>query len=238
MKTVKTSSILIGLAMLAAAGLAVALTPGRLIPKSEIPDLEASVPSQFGEWRKLDTGIVQMNLTPRQDDEGKDIASLTYDQVLMRTYQRTDGAVVMLALAYGEQQRQELKIHRPELCYVSQGFQVKPVGIAEYTYAGKHIVSTHLVAQNGARVEPITYWIRIGDKFVRNAWETRGTIFAAGLKGDVLDGILVRVSTAGPKGYDVETAYAVQAEFLKDLIGALDPKTRRMLVGGANQPAS
>jgi len=42
----------------------------------------------------------------------------------MRAYQNSQGQIVYLALAWGEQQRQEVKIHRPDLCYVAQGFKV------------------------------------------------------------------------------------------------------------------
>ncbi len=38
----------------------------------------------------------------------------------LRSYVNANGDVVMLALAYGRHQRQEIKIHRPELCYTSQ----------------------------------------------------------------------------------------------------------------------
>jgi EpsI family protein len=236
LKSVKLGSLAIGMAMLGAAGLAVALTPTRAIPKSEVPSLEKAVPTQFGAWREVQTGLIQMNLTPRQDAEGNDIASLTYDQILMRTYHRSDGATVMLALAYGEEQRQEIKIHRPELCYVSQGFQVRAVPGSNFTYRGSNeIATTHLIARNGQREEPITYWIRIGDRFVRNAWETRGTIFAAGLNRKVLDGILVRVSSIEAHGSDPSNAYAIQEQFLTDLIDALDSPGRRMLLGGQSQ---
>ncbi len=46
-----------------------------------------------------------------------------YDDVLMRTYRRADGARVMAAFAYGRSQTQELKIHRPELCYSRAGLR-------------------------------------------------------------------------------------------------------------------
>ena len=67
-----------------------------------------------------------------------------------------------------------------------------PVSGPDYAYRGSEIATTRLVAQNAQREEPITYWIRIGDPLVRNARETRGTIFAAWLNRKVLDGILVR----------------------------------------------
>ncbi len=115
--------VLIGAAMVVASGLAIALTPNRhLVPEGAV-NLEQMIPRDFKGWREVKTGIIQMDLSPRDGEERT--MQQPYDQTLMRTYVRDDGAVVMLALAYGRTQRQEVKIHRPELCYVAQGFAVK-----------------------------------------------------------------------------------------------------------------
>ncbi len=47
-----------------------------------------------------------------------------YDDVLMRAYGNSQGDIVLLAVAYGRNQRQEVKIHRPDVCYTAQGFQL------------------------------------------------------------------------------------------------------------------
>lgn len=138
----------------------------------------------------------------------------------------------MLALAYGERQRQELKIHRPELCYVAQGFQVTAQKTDTEEFRGSQVNLTRLLARSERRTEPISYWIRIGDSFVRNAWETRTAIFREGLRGRVPDGILVRVSNAQPSGAEQMSSYAIHDEFIRDLLDALDPAGRRMLLGG------
>lgn len=88
-------------------------------------DLNALVPKEFGEWREVRSAFVQVDLTPRRDgEEAERTTDSPYDQTVIRTYVRRAGATVMLALAYGSKQRQDVKIHRPELCYVAQGFQV------------------------------------------------------------------------------------------------------------------
>mgnify|MGYP003340463721 CR=1 FL=1 len=51
-----------------------------------------------------------------------------YDQTLMRTYANSHGEQIMLALAWGERQRQDVKVHRPEVCYPAQGFAIRQIG--------------------------------------------------------------------------------------------------------------
>jgi EpsI family protein len=138
----------------------------------------------------------------------------------------------MLALAYGREQRQEVKIHRPELCYVSQGFAVKGKSTEMVEIGQGAPVPVHrLLTGNEARLEPVTYWIRIGDRLVDNAWESRAAIFMDGLQGKIPDGILVRVSTVVKAGADVPAAYAVQEAFLKDLLNVLSGPAKTALLG-------
>ena len=155
-----------------------------------------------------------------------------YDQTLMRAYVRDDGAMVMLALAYGRSQRQEVKIHRPEGCYVAQGFAVKSKKADVQEIApGTQVSVNRLLTEKGRHLEPVTYWIRIGDKLTSNAWESRTVVFLEGLQGRIPDGMLVRVSTSLSAGADVSAAYAVQDAFLKDLVSVLSGPGKTALLG-------
>jgi EpsI family protein len=155
-----------------------------------------------------------------------------YDQVLMRSYGRSDGTIVMLALAYGRNQRQEVKIHRPELCYVAQGFEVvdRKIGTLRLSDT-RGIEAYRIVARGRDRVEPVTYWIRIGDRVVRNAWDSRMKILRDGLKGTVPDGLLVRASSLTRSTGDIPAAHEIQEQFLGDLYRALDEGSRAKLTG-------
>lgn len=217
--------------MLAAAVLATMLAPVKLDAAGTDIDLEALVPKAFGDWRVVPSGIVQVDLTPRRDEERS--TDDPYDQTVMRTYVRNDGAVVMLALAYGQRQRQEVKIHRPELCYAAQGFEVRAREAASLDLRdGQRVAVTRLLAQGGARAEPVTYWIRIGDEITPSAWQSRLAILREGLQGRIPDGILVRVSSAQPRALlDQQAAYRAQAEFLRELLAALEPRVQRLLIG-------
>lgn len=231
------SHLALGIAMLAAAAAAIAMTP-RAQPDTDSVELEALLPDRIGEWRRIETGLVQMDLAPRRDGDAS--IDNPYDQTLLRTYAREDGALMMVALAYGARQRQEVKIHRPELCYVAQGFRVSDRSSGALTLAdGGAVTATRLLAQSDRRIEPVTYWIRIGDQITQSAWQSRATIFRAGLLGRIPDGILVRVSQAFPPGNaPLERSYALQEEFLRALVGGLDARGRTLVTGGAADAAA
>ena len=98
------------------------LTPRTPARAGDGAALAQLVPRSFGEWRELDAPAAAVD--PRGQRPGETDSEAPYDDVLMRSYINARGDVVMLALAYGRHQRQEIKIHRPELCYTSQGFAV------------------------------------------------------------------------------------------------------------------
>jgi EpsI family protein len=152
----------------------------------------------------------------------------------MRTYRRTDGARVMVAIAYGRRQTQEVKIHRPELCYYAQGFAVSPLGSRAVELDGaRNVESLALLTQNRSRTEIVTYWIRVGDALVNDPWELRFEIFREGLEGRVPDGLLVRASSLAGSADGAERELALQHEFLADLYRVVPDATRRFLVGTA-----
>ena len=226
------ANLIAGIAMVAAALLSIVATPRTHEVPEDAVNLARMVPTEFGRWKEMKTGIVQMDLAPREGEERT--TDQPYDQVLMRSYERDDGAIVMLALAYGRSQRQEVKIHRPELCYVAQGFEVVNREKTKVVLAPETTVSAYrLMTRTRGRVEPVTYWIRIGNIIAETAWQSRWKIFTDGLTGIVPDGLLVRASSALPIDADLGPAYRMQNEFLADLFAAVKPDDRRSLAGGA-----
>ncbi|MCU0870310.1 MAG: EpsI family protein [Burkholderiales bacterium] len=219
-------------AMVVAVVLSIAMTPRTHEVATDAVQLDRMVPSEFGRWKELKTAAIQMDLAPRDGEEKS--MDQPYDQTVMRTYQRDDGAVVMLALAYGRTQKQEVKIHRPELCYVAQGFEVLRSQRTTLDLGASHpqVPVYRLTTRNKGRQEPVTYWIRIGDQITANALESRMKILRAGLfDGEVPDGLLVRTSSAVPLNAPVDDEYQQQADFLRDLFAAIPPATRTALVG-------
>lgn len=214
--------------MVASAATAIALTPKQLYAPGQKPEtsLEDLVPKSFGEWH-LAPDTAQQIVNPTV------LASLArfYTDNLSRTYVNNKGERVMLSLAYGADQSRAMQVHKPEVCYVGQGFVIdSPAkGNTLVEHDKLDIPNMRLVAKLGPRSEPITYWIRSGDYVVRGWFEQNVARAKNGLvKGYTPDGLLVRVSTIDT---NKEQAYKVHDRFIADLVAASPAKTRAMLLG-------
>jgi EpsI family protein len=192
--------------------------------------LEEIVPAQIGEWHVVPTAGVQVSVL----NQGETSTDQPYDEVLSRSYVNTKGDVVMLALAYGKNQRQEIKIHRPDLCYPAQGFKLISsvnttfTGIATAT-SGAPIQGRRLLVRNDRSDEVVSYWIRIGDSYSSNPWDIRWGIMKEGLQGRMTDGILVRASQRLPMGVDPAVHHELVEGFMKDLLASLSPQAKLVL---------
>lgn len=217
-------NLVIGSLMAGAAFGAVALKPTKKISTEQDKfDLEVMIPKTFGTW-KLDETVVPLKLDPETQ---RKLAKI-YDQTLSRTYINQRGEQVMLSIAYGGDQSSNLQVHKPEVCYTAQGFEVmKNVGGQLVTQYGQLPIK-RLVAVQNMRNEPITYWITVGDKAIKTGLEQRIQSLSYGLTGKVPDGMLVRVSTISR---DEAQAYQVQDTFVNDMLRAVDDKARVRLVG-------
>ena len=225
MKVLRHSGLRVGLAMLAAAGLALAATPREHVSAETIAktNLEAMVPEHFGDWR-LDTHERLGKLSP----ELQAVVAKTYDQTLDRIYSNTQGQRIMLSVAYGGNQDNSMQIHRPEVCYPVQGFKVAGERTGEILLDYGRLPVKRLLATLGTRNEPITYWLVIGDQVAAFGMQRRLATLKYGLTGHIPDGMLVRVSSIDA---NTEAAYRVQDDFIKTMLVALNGKDRVRLMG-------
>jgi EpsI family protein len=219
-------SVLVAVLLILAALFAVKLTPTIHVVNAT-PDLDTIIPMEFGEWKQIADPFTQVGLTTG----GNDLASQLYDKIVMRTYANNSGDRVMLAIAYAREQKQDIKIHRPEVCYVAQGFQL--LNKTNYTInvsAAKPIKAQRLLVSNQNRYETVSYWVRIGDDYPAGGMSARLKILRDGLKGKVLDGVLVRVSTAISDQAGSAAAYQRQEDFLKNLLVTLPSDQKSILI--------
>lgn len=219
--------VAVGLAMLLAAGLTLAMTPTqRIAVNKEAIDLEKMIPKEFGEW-KLDPTVVSLLVSPNLQ------ATLdkTYNQILARTYVNHEGRRIMLSLAYGQDQSHSTQIHKPEVCYPAQGFSIISMAKDQVSTSSGNIASMRIVTRQGQRSEPVTYWIRVGDMVVRGAVEQNLARIRYGLKGYIPDGLLFRVSEISQ---DVSSSFALQDQFVDNLLSALRPTGRHALIGATS----
>lgn len=221
--TPKLRTLLIGLCMLAAAGMAYAMKPTRHIAAVDKLDLETLIPRQFGAWTEEQNQPMQV-VDPRQQETINRI----YSQVLMRSYVNAQGVRVMLSIAYGSNQSDDLAVHRPEVCYPAQGAQLLSTTNASLPTQWGEIPIRRLTTQFGPRHEPVTYWVMVGDRAIIGSLQGKLAQLRYGFRGQIPDGMLVRASTIDP---DDARAFTQQAQFLQDMLAAVPPETRKRLSG-------
>ena len=222
----KLRPLVLGLAMILAAILAVVATP-KPIAKGEQPILETLIPKQFGDW-SIDPAIIPVLPSPDQQQ----VLQETYDQMVNRTYVNSKGERVMISIAYGSRQNQKLKAHRQEVCYASQGFQVRNVVHQTARVAGADIMVTRMFAVSKQREEPVTYWFTVGGQVVQSHLERLLAQVQYGIAGTIPDGVLVRVSNISS---NEQAAYQQHLVFINALLATMPPQSQRRFVGNSYQ---
>lgn len=224
MKLISFKHLMIGLTMLGAVGLSYALTPKAKIADQESRlNLETMIPQRFGDW-KVDETIVPLQVSP----DLQAALDKVYNQTLTRTYVNSKDDRVMLSIAYGADQSDNVQIHLPEGCYAGQGFAVSTKTESVMQTLFGQIPVAKLIASKGSRNEPITYWVVVGGQVARDSWEMKKAKLKFALKGEVADGILIRVSSITP---DAQRGYEIQREFSEAMLAAIPAKYRSRLIG-------
>jgi len=216
--------LLIGGACLAAAGAAYGLKPRRtvtLLGKGRLADL---VPLRFGAWAGRD---VRDLVAPKEENS---LAAKLYSQTVERVYRNdATGDEVMMLLAYGSRETDELQLHRPEVCYPAFGFALSHNSATRLALAsGVSLPIRRLVADAPERRESIAYWSRLGDSLPSSGGEQRMDRFKAALKGYVTDGLLARFSVAGD---DPDHDLAIAESAIVQLLKAVSPSSLPVLIG-------
>lgn len=225
MKSASFHVFLTCLALIGSAAMAEALTPRTLMAQGvDSLDLDKLIPRSFGLWRPVpDIRVVE---PPGSDTLSREI----YNQEVARGYADGEGHIVMLLVAYGMSQSDRLQLHRPEICYAAQGFRVsRPIGATiAYRQDRPPIKATRLIAQREERLEPVTYWMRIGNDIANGVLQRQILKVTYGLRGLIPDGALIRISTVGiPK----EAAFTLQQQFIQDFLTSLSEPAQKFFVG-------
>lgn len=219
-------NVLLMLLMLLASGLALALRPTQKLVDGRAPmNLQALVPSAFGDWREEPQTTAAI-VDPQQQATIDKI----YKQTLSRTYVNGDGERVMLSLAYGDDQRDSMQLHYPEVCYPAQGFLVQSNQAGTLATGFGEIPVRRLMTSQGNRNEPLTYWTLIGDRAVMGGIDSKLAQMHYGIRGMIPDGLLFRVSSINP---DTKVGHALQEDFVRSMVAALSPEARVKLIGAA-----
>jgi EpsI family protein len=218
--------LLIGSACVVAAGVAYALQPRRHLSLLGQQRLDRIVPPAFGKWTSREAG----DLVSAQTDDS--LAAELYDQMLERRYRHAVSETeIMVLMAHGEVQSNELQIHRPETCYPAFGFVLSnDRKIQLQLPGGSAIPARSLVADAPGRRETVIYWTRLGEFLPTDGSEQRTDRVRAALGGYVADGLLARFSVLGAT---VETSFAAIVGFIPELLKAVSPEQLPALIGNS-----
>jgi EpsI family protein len=174
----------------AAAALSVSLKPRRHVSLLGGLPLAEIVPSTIGNWQSKDVSDLL-------DAKGEgNLMNRIYGQTVERVYRNTRTQTeIMMLLAYGDTQSNDLQLHRPEVCYPAFGLEIlanRPIGIP--LSAWFRLPARSLLAHSPSRDEAIVYWSRLGDFLPTNGSEQRIDRLRTTLEGYVADGLLARLS--------------------------------------------
>lgn len=175
----------------------------------QAPDLASAVPNRFGEWAAVENAH---QIALATNDPGAKSQDQPYDQVVMRTYRGPAGQHVMMALAYADAQQQDVKIHRPEVCYPAQGFTVTSLQAMTFPDGP----GVRMTTSGRGREELVLYWVRIDRTRTNSGFHARWIILKEGLKGRLIDGSLFRVSVILQPGQSRQEAEQVLITFVQD----------------------
>ncbi len=180
------------------------------------PDIEAMLPDQFGDWTRIVLGAA---ILPSEIDLGPGEA------VAYRAYRDQAGRVITLVVAYGPPLGDSVRLHRPESCYVAQGFSISNRQIGQINVGEGLAPVVRLKTENTTRREAVSYLLRDGDAYVGHVSGHEILNIKRGLRS-VSDGALIRVSSTGAS----DAVFDVHSAFLEAFTGALSPTARAVFL--------
>ena len=213
-------NLLTGAAMMGAAAVAHARQPQAIAKRMAKGTIEKLIPTTIGGWTfETTSGLV----LPPPDA----LMDRLYDETLTRVYSRPESPAIMMLIAYGSVQDGLLQLHRPEVCYPVGGYQLTQTQIENFDLSpNTRIPIRTFTAASPGRVEQVMYWTRVGSVMPTTWAEQRWAVVRANLKGDIPDGMLVRISTVDG---NMATSIPLMQDFVRDLAKALSPSTQRLL---------
>lgn len=231
----KSGRVGVVLASIAIAGTAIGaevFAPRQLMARTAASQsLEDVIPRQFGNWKLVPDISPVKPVDPEAFVQPPDpFSAKVYSQEVARGYTDGQGHIVMFLIAYGPVQNYKLKAHRPEICYTANGFRISEKVSSTLDYSDRSLKVTRLVAERESRYEPITYWMKIGNDISNGVVDNQLSRMKYGLRGIIPDGALIRVSTVG---LAKDASFALQDQFIQDLLNALPAQERAFLLGNA-----
>ena len=205
----------------AAAAAAAQLKPHKYVSLLHSAKLDDIVPRSFGTWTSQDVG------DPLALNDPGTLSAKLYNQLITRAYTNGEKQQLLMLLAHGERQSDELQLHRPEVCYPAFGYKLLENQPTQLSFgAAAPLPARQLVAKSPNDQERVIYWTRLGEYFPTSTKEQRKARFNNTVAGIIPDGLLCRFSML-----DADQADRIMTGFLRELIAATGGPGRSVLVG-------
>ena len=221
--SMKTAAVMAAI-MIGTSVLASAAKPTRMLADTRQQQrIEPLIPLQFGTWRAVPVtgGIVNPQV--------EDFVNKVYSETVSKIYENDRGERIILSIAYGKNQGDDFQVHKPEVCYPAQGFEVRSNQKGQLQTASGSIPVRRLETVLGRqRFEPVTYWTTLGDFAVASGIDKKMLDIRYAMDGLVADGLLFRVSSIDR---DSPRAFALHEQFARDLLAHVGAGERRRLAG-------
>jgi EpsI family protein len=223
--------ILIGGACVVGAAAALALKPRNKIslmpPGKKLAEI---LPRAFGGWTSQDVSDMY---APETEDS---LLARLYGETVGRIYSRQNLATpILMLMAHGDSESNELQLHRPEVCYPAFGFSIVKSATADLKLGdGVTLPGRHLVAQSADQTQAVTYWTRLGEYFPVGVTEQRLDRLNTAVHRYIPDGLLARFSITGS---DTETSFSTMDNFIQELVHQVPPTDRVALLGSRRAAA-
>lgn len=186
--------------------------------------LEDVFPKQFGDWKEV-PGVQQV----LPDPVAQAVIQATYSQTLARAYINSKDQVILMSVAYGSDQNSEATAaHRPEFCYVGQGFTITDKGAREVEISGHKVPMRLLTGVRERYTEQISYYVTLDETATLPGLGRKLAQLNYGLRGKIADGMLVRISTPH---VSEEEAIAIHDRFIRDLNQSVSTTFRSRVFG-------
>jgi EpsI family protein len=190
-----------------------------LLGSAKLGDL---IPRRFEAWTSEDVG------DPLALNGPESLSAKLYNQLVTRAYTASDGQQVVMLVAYGERQSDELQLHRPEVCYPAFGFDLLRNETATLRLSETvGLPGRQLLAKSPSWEESAIYWTRLGEYFPTSGSQQRKARFENTFAGLIPDGVLCRLTT----GDTSDDAWRRLEAFARGLIAAAPPQGRQVLIG-------
>lgn len=216
--------LLISAACFAGGAAGYGLKPRRHVSLQGSAKLDQFVPRSVGAWTSRDVSDL---VAPKTPDS---LMAKLYGEAVGRIYrQATTGTEVMMLLAHGDTQSNDLQLHRPEVCYPAFGFSISASkAISLPLPGGVSLPARRLIASAPGRQEYIIYWSRLGEFLPTDGSQQRIDRLTTSMHGFVADGLLARFSSLGS---DSDATFSMLQGFIGELVRAVPINQRLALIG-------